>query len=221
MKNQFRQTILVAILMVFSNFSLAISDPQAFLGWREVDGYVSSRVNLQTLQKVTVDCPKGTALYPTHPQQDTKLYHVFNVGKYNQAKLNGDSEVCALSSKFKNSRGTLTCLAPDLIYEVVISDTYEDACGNLYRGFWKREFKKSEESMGTLFSLGRTLYERPGALFKNDFYVDSTYSLDAKDFLFLTPAFKEDSVLVSQARARILGVTHTYDSQSHLYIYKQ
>lgn len=116
--------------------------------------------------------------------QSTKKYHKFLVGTYNHAKLKGDSQACATSSI------TNYCLRPDTVEYTVMSDIFSDSCGNSYRGFWEVMFMTRHENMGTLGSLGRTLYEKANSQFPGEFETGPTYLVEAKNFLFFTELFK-------------------------------
>lgn len=206
-----------AILTCSSAFAVDFSDSEkALKKWREVKNYVTADLPLSQVKKVKFNCEIDPQLYPTHPQQDTKVYHRFNWSDFDQSQLRGESSACALSGKFKNSRGTFPCLKADVIYDVIISDLYQDACGNFYRGFWQKKFFKSDESMGTLFSLGRVLYQNPESIFANDLIVAGTYSVNQKQFLYLAQIFNGDLIKIQEARQRIQGL-HFLNPETLLY----
>jgi hypothetical protein len=86
-----------------------------------------------------------------------------------------------------------------------MSDTYEDACGNLYRGYWFLNYRvgggpqKSEDNMGTLFSKGRTQYPKPNAIFAGEVVDGNTYAVGIKNFLFLSPLLPGDMKKIREA----------------------
>lgn len=201
--------------------NVVLPNPEAFQGWHAVDGYVTSNLDLNKIPKVTIDCPQDPdGLYPTHPQQEIKLYHRFDWGAYDHGKLKGDSEACTLSSKYKNSKGEYYCLRPDVAYFVVMSDVYRDRCGHLYRAYWQLLYLKENENMGTLFSLGRTLYPDPHSELPNDFVMGGTYRVSRAQVMFLSPVLTGDREKTAAASERALRSTHRFDGQSLLFLTK-
>jgi hypothetical protein len=195
-----------------------IPNPEAFLGWRTVQGYTTSDVKIDQLQKVGLNCQLDNKnLYPTHPQQESKHYHLFDWGSYNHGKLNGDSEACTISSKYKNRNGQYACLRPDVVYNVVMSDIYQDKCGNLYRAFKQTIYLDKNESMGTLLSRGRTIYPNPNSQFPGEVYVGPTYPVPVQEFLFLTLPLAGDIEKSNQMKRRALSTTHTFDALELLF----
>ena len=62
------------ILTIAANI---MPNPEAFQRWQKVDGYTSSDVNIDSLQKVQIQCALDSkSLYATHPQEATKLMSV-------------------------------------------------------------------------------------------------------------------------------------------------
>lgn len=168
-----------------------VPNQSAILRWTEKSGYVSNPLNLNKIAKISLSC-EDKKLYPTHADQTTKAYHVFNAGIYNAQKLKGSDRACLRPSLYRNGSGIYYCVRADHIETAVISDTYKDRCGNFYRGFWRVTYMHADESMGTLFAKGRTMYVRPGAEFKGDYVLGGTYPVDEKEFLFLSPLFLTD-----------------------------
>lgn len=183
----------------------------AFQGWR------TERVEaapVESLSRIELACDK-TTLYPTHPQQDLKTYHVVAYGSYDHFRVDAESNVCLTKSLGRNSAGKKTCLRADTVEHAVLSDTYRDACGNLYRGIWKVTFLRQDDNMGTLFSKGRVMYQKTGSEFL-DMYVAGTYAVSAKDFLFLSPLFPGDEARILDSRTRV-EKTHRFNSASGLF----
>ena len=187
-----------------------VPNASAVISWQEMQGYRSTDIDVMTLPHIPLTCA-DTTLYPTHPQQNTKLYHVFRSARYDQTKMTGDAEACSLSSKYPSANGIKACLRPDYLEYAVISDIYRDTCGNFYCGVWDVAFLKANDNMGILFSKGRTLYQKPEAGDILDMYIGDTYGVSADEFLFLTPVFGPDlereKELEQAARA-----THRYEN---------
>jgi hypothetical protein len=216
MKNVFAFFVLVLSLTALAQ-NTEVPNPEAFYGWQAVTDYTTSHLDLSKVPKIKLNCAADpTHLYPTHPQQDVKSYHRFNSGTYDHSKLTAESPACKIASKFKAPNAQLSCLSPDIIYDVIISDVYQDRCGHWYRGYWQIVYFKSDENMGTLFSKGRTLYERPHSQFPNDFVVGNTYVVSETDFMFLSPIFNSDTQSVAKARNEALR-THSFDSNTLIY----
>lgn len=159
-------------------------------------------------------------LYPTHPQQSTKLYHSYQTAAYDQTRLRAEDEACKIGSKYENTLGWRPCLLADVAEDAVISDTYQDACGHFYRAAWEVTFLKSDDNMGLLFSRGRTLYPKENAEFENDMYVAQTYPVAAEDFLVITDLFPGDLEKI-EAQKRAAEATHSYDPAKGIFIPKK
>lgn len=163
----------------------------------DVDGsqFPPARVDIIPLQ-----C-RDKNLYPTHPQQFTKEYVLGLVAKYDNRRLPGSSDACAVSTTTKSY-----CIVAQRGVVAVMSDTYEDGCGNLYRGYWFLNYRigggptKSEDNMGTLFSKGRTQYPKRNAMFAGEVEDGNTYAVDVKNFLFLSPLLPNDLKRIREAQ---------------------
>lgn len=193
--------------------SSEIPEAQAVNRWTDPKYEDPSAPGLDTLERVEVPGSCGDKdLYPTHPQQMSKTYHVYRVANYTNNLIPANSRVC----KITTNGSVKYCVQTDTFSYSVISDIYQDGCGNLYRGVWNVGFLKRDDNMGTLFSKGRTMYEKENSQFRNDMEEGQTYSLSRKDFLFLTPAFPGDKEkaqkLFQQARQ-----THYYDERTRLF----
>lgn len=186
-------------------------------GWRDWPGYAAGDgSNPFLLPRVEISCA-DTLLFPTHPQQETKIYHIYQIAQYDQAKLNGDDPACLMSARYANGKGVKACLRADYAHYVVLSDLYRDRCGGLYRGFWELAFLNRDESMGTLFSLGRVLFQKENSSVL-DMYVASTYPVPRKEFLFLSPLLPGDREKIESLKGAALKDTHTLDQQGLLYL---
>lgn len=193
-----------------------VPDAHAFTGWRPVPDYADTRINWRAQPRVSPICAQGATLYPTHPQQNTKVYHVFDWGSYDHFKLNADSEACTIGARHANSRGVKHCFRADTAYYVFMSDLYRDACGNIYRAYWELNYLKKYESMGTLFAKGRTMYPNPRSEFPGDYVMGQTYPLQITDFLFFTAPLAGDIEKISEQQ-KAAERTHRYDSRSFLF----
>lgn len=162
-------------------------DPQALGPWRVNEEFVINKPVLPSdiLPKPLTCSTKH--LYPTHPFQSTKEYLHAVFSMYDHGILPASSYACLTRSpngKF--------CLRGASAMMVVMSDTYLDDCGNYYRGYWLTTYLKSDESMGTLFSKGRVLYEKPDAEFPGEYEVAGTYTVNAIDFFLLGELLPDD-----------------------------
>lgn len=167
-------------------------------GWREVPYYTTWATDLNKTPKLALNCvsPK---LYPTHADQSLKHYHQFNSTSFNNAKLRHDESACLLPSRYKNGAGNYYCQRSDLLYTAVISDTFRDSCGNFYRGYTRVTYLLKDENMGTLFSLGRTMYPKRNSTYPGDVEMGATYETDVADFLFLGPLLAGDEARIKKA----------------------
>jgi len=199
-----------------SQRDVAIPDPQGFLGWKEIAGYRTSDKDVDKLQAVELKCDK-TELFPTHPSQATKLYHAAQIGLYQQTKIPGTSEACKISGKFKTTRGTLPCLMADSLKYFAISDTYQDRCGNFYRGLVEVRFWSRDESMGTLFSRGRTVYPKPHSDFEGEMEEGGTYAVDYNDMLLVTELFPGDQEAIAKYKGDALANGFRFNSTTLLF----
>ncbi len=144
-----------------------------------------SQLNLKSL-----NCGDRT-LWPTHPQQTTKNYLYGIYANYDHPRLPPTSHACNRTST--NGR---SCLTATWAYLFVMSDTYQDSCGNYYRGYWMVNYLKKDDNMGTLLSKGRTVYQTPGSQFRGDYETAQTYGVEAREFLFLTELEAGDMVKI-------------------------
>ncbi len=193
----------------------SVPQPNAITSWTNPQ-YESQGIELSKREHTEIppSCP-DKRLYPTHPQQFTKIYHVYRVANYNNRKVPYDSEVCLIASR-SPSPAKRTCLLTDTFIHSLISDTFQDSCGNLYRGVWVMNFLKKQETIGTLFSKGRTLYEDPNSPFEKDMIEGQTYPSTQKEFLFLTPLFPGDKELIEKMK-QSAQETHAYNPETHLF----
>jgi hypothetical protein len=150
-------------------------------------------------------------LYPTHPFQSTKEYLHAVYSMYDHATLSPDSYACLT----KNPTGKY-CLRGAVALMVVMSDTYEDDCGNLLRGHWLVTYLQSDENMGTLFSKGRVLYENPHSEFPGEYEEGGTYVVKKSDFFLLGDLLKDDPEKIRMEREH--AVRAGFRKQGKLFI---
>ena len=193
-----RTLISMVFLITFSAFAFdgetGSDNPThpALNPWSPVPDYVSSPVELNQIKRKVLNCAESP-LYPTHADQTLKYYHLFDAAGFNLSRLKFDDPACLLPSRYKNSAGQYYCQRADIFYTAIISDTYRDRCGNVYRGFWRISFLKQNENMGTLFAKGRTMYPKPGAEFPGDVQLGGTYPVEVSEFLFLSELLAGDA----------------------------
>lgn len=184
--------------------------PEAFTGWTS-DPSIVEAPRPQDVTPIAVACA-DTHLYATHPSSERKRYHEADDAHFDQFKLTADSPVCKIKSANNHC-----ALADDFQY-IVLSDTFEDGCGHMYRGFWAVSFLSMDENMGTLISRGRTVYAVPNAEFDGEMYDGQTYPVDKGDFLVITSLFDGDAAMIDQDRASA-ATTHHYDPATHIWEY--
>jgi hypothetical protein len=180
-------------------------------------------------------CPRDPNLYPTHPSQGTKEYHLYDTAQYSNQQLDGRDDTCLVSQVRAHPRARplnpatvqriireaeangrrIACLQADIAHRVVLSDTYIDACGNYYRGVKRTSFLQSNESMGTLFSPGRTNYDRGNSVSDGQ-YDGDTYPVRHTEFAFLAELLPGDMPKITQARAAARA-THTLDTAGRIF----
>jgi hypothetical protein len=160
-------------------------------------------------QRKPFACRKNNKLWPTHPQQETKHYHFAVYATYNHAKKLDPTNamICAQPNSKKNPT---KCMRGTVAKVVVMSDLYQDECGNIYRGFWpifftvgSRYFETGTENMGTLASKGRWFTVDDEG---DHFRLAATYSLTKSDFMFLVEPSPHDEADIREKRQRALRV---------------
>ena len=151
------------------------------------------------LNEVPLDC-RDKRLWPTHPQQYTKEYLHAVYANYDTHKLPINSGACRRPNPTRRF-----CIQSTWANMIVMSDTFADACGHSYRGYWLVTFLDSDESMGTLLSKGRTVYPKPNAQFAGDFEEGQTYSVPQSEFLLLTPLKAGDSANIKKFKDMALA----------------
>lgn len=192
---------------------------QAFQGWSD-DASLVEPPRVEDVHHVAVACA-DKHLFPTHPASDRKRYHRAAIGHYDHFKVDGSSDVCKIKGTTKDPQtGLLRCAAATEMQYMVLSDTFEDACGHFYRGFWEVSFLTTDETMGTLISRGRTVYEKPSSEFKGDMYDGATYPVAEADLVAVAELQAGDADAIVKDRAAVTAAhTHEYDTATHLWTY--
>ncbi|MES3038307.1 MAG: hypothetical protein V4736_10405 [Bdellovibrionota bacterium] len=180
--------------------------------WREAADEISLKLDLNKYPTIPVKC-SAEGLIPAFPQQDTKLYHQAYWNQYDANLLKPTDYPCKINNlKMKGN----ACLRPDTANYLILSDIYEDSCGNLYRGFAEISYLKGDESMGTLVAPGKTIYKDPKSEFANMFIYGGTHKVPIKRFIKIGPVFKSDLPKVPRLKEQALK-THSYDAKTKLY----
>ncbi len=176
-----------------------VPDSDFFRGWVENQSQTVTAKDLNSFTEKKTNCP-NQRLFPTHPQQTTKTYHHSSVGRYSTRRSDGTfmpatAQACEVGQKKNFGRAYPICLATRALKFDVLSDFYMDSCGGYYRGFWSLTYFASDDNMGTLSSLGRTMQEPEHSDFPGMLFLPSrTYSLSASDFIFLSPVTPDEIV---------------------------
>ncbi|HVK61574.1 MAG TPA: hypothetical protein VM432_08495 [Bdellovibrionales bacterium] len=208
-----------ALLLLSSTFAHAqalseLPNLEALVLWHDMDDYESSSVLPEQLPAKISNCA-DQKLYPTHPQQNLKRYHVYQWGQYDHHRLNGDDEACAVPAKF-SSKNPKPCLRAYPAHHIVMSDTFTNACGEKFRGFMEIYFLEAYENMGTMFSWGRTAYQNPKSEFPGDFFEGGTYPIEQERFLKLTPLLDGDDAAIQES-LRQLPKHLNFNPATHLF----
>lgn len=201
-------------LIASVSFAGELSSPQALGPWVDT-GWADPSTAVARYPSVRVQC-RGEYLYPSHPQQDLKIYHVYRQAAYEAGKLKKTDRACLIHSNGKNSSGEEYCLRADVVSDVILSDVFTDACGHLYRGFVEKIFLDQDENMGTLISPGRTMYPNPRSEYSKDMISGGTYRVSVHGFVKIGTLFPGDAQRVRDLRKQALA-DFRYDSSSHLY----
>jgi hypothetical protein len=154
-------------------------------------------------------------LWPTHPQQYSKEYVYAIQTDFDRLRLPPLMNSCIIPNPTKKY-----CLRAQTANVMVMSDIFEDSCGNKYRAYWVVTFRtgggpsRSEDNMGTLLSKGRTQYEKPHAQFKGEYVTGYTYPVNPNDFIFLGKIYPGDLAKMKAAQAEALRQGFTLKGKS-------
>lgn len=180
-------------------------DPAYLSSWQLNPDFVLNGPGPSRIRQRPMNCA-SKVLYPTHPSQATKDYLHAMYASYDHGRLPPESYACLTRTTTRRH-----CLRGAIAEAVIMGDTYVDDCGNFYRGYWLTTYLKSDENMGTLFSKGRSAYEKPDAQFPGEFIEDNTYSLTVDQFLILGELLPGDaeSIRIEEERALRSGFRKT------------
>lgn len=186
-------------ILSVEDLSKIFSDSQFLERWQKSSNIV---VDPKSPRPIDLDlrspnCAKDKFLYPAHPQQDTKEYLYGAYANYTHHKIPVDSSAC-----MTRNPGKTYCLRATYANMVIMSDIYQDGCGNLYRGYWLTSYLKNEESMGTLFSKGKTAYPKLRSEFPGEYEMGGTYKIPKSEFLFFGQLLPNDLKRVQEGRAQ-------------------
>jgi hypothetical protein len=180
---------------------LSLVDPTAFpdshllKGWSESSDIVITRTETpETIRKVSINCPSRN-LSPTHPQQYTKEYHYAVWSHYDHGRLKPDSAACERPNPTNRF-----CVKATYANAVFMSDLYNDDCGNTYRGYWLVSYLQSDESMGTLFAKGRTVYPKPDSEWEGEMITGDTYVTQESEYLLFSAINKTEAEQINMSQ---------------------
>lgn len=185
-----------------SGFSYPVPNQGAFKGWERKAQEESSAVDPYSWEKARLACDHP-GIFPTHPQMSLKRYHLMLIAQYDHFRLQGGDEACVIGGKKPNGLGIIPCFRPDIFQYVLLSDTYQDACGHQFRGVKEIAFFRRNENMGTLFSPGRGMLPKTGSEFE-DYVMAPTYVSRPEDFLFFIKLLPGDAEEIARDREQAL-----------------
>ena len=189
-----------------------IEEPQAFKGWSTNKTEQHDELDLTQIETTEIQC-ESQELTPSHPSMEMKLYFNAKWGRYDDRKVSPKSSLCLIQSRSKNP----VCLKADTVNYVIVSDLFQDRCGNFYRGYAEVLFQRSFENMGTLFSPGRTMYQNPKSEFEGDLVSGNTYPVDSAQFFFFTKATDEEVKQIVKNKSVAARQGYSFDPEKNLY----
>lgn len=162
-------------------------------------------------------------LYPVHPYQSTKVYHVNYKGTYKAGKLKADDPLCIRGNTIAPNPQFRNCFYAVNPQHVEMSDYYMDRCGNYYRGAWENNFliRNKTDDHPYLLSKGRVNH-----MINRGTYSDSedadTYAVPVKEFQFFAPITAEEKKKIEEIRERALKTGgYVFDKKSFLFLKKK
>jgi hypothetical protein len=159
---------------------------------------------------VKINCEEKV-LWPAHPQEGTKEILYAANANYRHKSLPPKSPAC-----LEHDTNQRYCLKATVANVVVLSDTYQDECGNFYRGYWVATFRKTEERLETLASRGRAVSSKPNAKFREEVIFGDTSPVIEREFLFLTPLWYEDESRIERLRKEALEGPYRLSGQKFI-----
>ncbi len=190
----------------------AIEEPQAFKGWTTNKSEQHAELDLSRLEVTGISCD-SQELTPSHPSMEMKLYFNAKWGRYDDKKVPPNSGLCLIQSRGKKPY----CLKADAINYVIVSDLFQDKCGNFYRGYAEVLYQRSHENMGTLFSPGRTMYQNPKSEFEGDLVSGDTYPVNASHFFFFTKATEDEIKQILKNKSIAVRKDYFFDADKNIY----
>lgn len=184
----------------------------------------NDNVKPEAVVRKKVDCA-NKELHPSQPTQYLKQYHKLKRGSFDHFKITADSKFCKINNKKTMLNGP-KCLKGETLEFYIASDTYEDACGNLYRGYYRRQFLQKDESQGTGWSPGHSMFERQSA--SGDVYdfgatvkdmVDGHTHLVkvGEDLLFVADLLPGDAEKIAEEKERA-AQTHNFNKKKRIWL---
>jgi hypothetical protein len=220
----FKSFLLVSFFLSFiGNLSKAtLPEPSALGPWQNE---ISADIDFASYPSLSLDdldkqCPGLKFLYPSQPQQSLKKYSLMQWAPYDLLKISAESPLCLRKSNPPTPNAKTFCLRTDSAHRVILSDTYMDSCGNYYRGFHSLEFLGQNETMGTLFSLGRAAYPDPSTDLKGIYIDGSTYPVPIESFSKIGPLLPSDLEQILSLRSQALSHDFTWSAQDFIFIRK-
>lgn len=197
------------------DFSYEAPNSAAFKGWARKFQEESSDIDPYAWERAALACDRP-GIFPTHPQMSLKRYHLVLSGQYDHLRLRGNDQACAIGGKKPDGRGIVPCFRPDILHYALLSDTYQDACGHLFRGVKEAAFFRRHETMSTLFSPGRAVIPKPSSEFK-EFIVAPTKAAAPEDFLFFLQLLPGDEGKIAEERDKALKGGFIYNESTGLF----
>jgi hypothetical protein len=173
-----------------------------------------------SMAQLTRKCSGFKNLYPTHPQQDLKKYSLSQWTSYDIEKLSGKDRECLVPSKTVRPDGSVLCFRSDELHLEILSDTFMDDCGNMYRAFQRLQYLKQDETMGTMFSKGRTAYADPASDWVGQYIAGPTFPVEATQFIKIGPLLSTDKAKIDRLRLKALAGNLRFDAKTKTFVEK-
>lgn len=192
-----------------------VPEAQALKNWRDSNSENISELEQWRTNSLPSNCSDQN-LYPSHPQQSSKKYHIHQLASYAYFNVPPDSPMCAIATRPGRPTDRKYCLKAYQFNYVLLSDIFQNSCGEFFRGFWQVLFSSKNEKMQQLFSKGRVLEKNPKSEFEGDFLVGGTSAVPKGDFFFLAPLFPGDIERTKELRESAKQ-DFTYDPSTLLF----
>ncbi len=192
--------------------------PELIREWKNESTLVVPLEKMKLKKISPKECEKGAGIFPTHPSQLTKKYHVLRYGQYDETKLRGDDSLCKFSQKVSSRKKGLICFIAVQAGYLMMSDYYMDRCGNYYRGFWEHSFTVANKLDDHPFLLSKG---RVNEMIDRGEYMDSkdsdTYALRPENFLFFGEVRPDEIQEILAIRDRSLKNGFRFDPSTYLF----